>query len=156
MKLIDVPGAEPLRLAHLVLDYNGTLACDGALLDGVARLLTELAADLTLHVVTADTFGGAKAGLTDLPCRLVILPPADQATAKAEHVRELGASATIAIGNGRNDAAMLGAAALGIAVMQEEGAATEALTAADIVCPSIGSALGLLVHVDRLKATLRR
>ena len=156
MKHVDVPGAEPLQLEHVVLDYNGTLACDGTLLDGAGPLLIELARDLELHVVTADTFGGAEAGLRDLPCRLVILPPEDQTAAKADYVRTLGASSTVAIGNGRNDVAMLAAAALGIVLVQEEGAAVEAVQAADIVCPSIHAALGLLMHTDRLTATLRR
>ena len=35
---IDVPGFGALRLEHLVLDYNGTLACDGMLLEGVHEI----------------------------------------------------------------------------------------------------------------------
>jgi len=34
---IDIPGYKELRLAYMVLDYNGTLACDGELIDGVAE-----------------------------------------------------------------------------------------------------------------------
>jgi soluble P-type ATPase len=44
---------------------------------------------------------------------------------------------------------------LGIAVIQTEGAAVEALLAADIVLPSILPALDLLTHPLRLIATLR-
>jgi soluble P-type ATPase len=156
MRVVDVPGADRLVLEHLVLDYNGTLACDGALLAGVDALLAALAADLELHVVTADTFGGARVGLADVPCRLVVLPPENQAEAKGEYVARLGASSTVAIGNGRNDAAMLAAAVLGIVVIQEEGASTEAIAAADVACPSIHAALEMLSKPDRLKATLRR
>ncbi len=32
---IDIPGKSTLKLSHLVLDYNGTVACDGHLLPGV-------------------------------------------------------------------------------------------------------------------------
>jgi soluble P-type ATPase len=60
-----------------------------------------------------------------------------------------------AIGNGRNDQLMLAAAALGIAVVQEEGAAIESLSAADVVLPDIRSALDLLLFPKRLIATLR-
>ena len=35
---ISIPGFGPLRLECLVLDYNGTLACDGELLPGVRRV----------------------------------------------------------------------------------------------------------------------
>ena len=44
---IIIPGYEELQLAHLMLDYSGTLACDGRLLPGVAdRLNTFLAPSL--------------------------------------------------------------------------------------------------------------
>ena len=39
---IDVPGWKTLRLAHLFLDYNGTLALDGRILPGVAERLPSL------------------------------------------------------------------------------------------------------------------
>ena len=59
MLSIAIPGFGELRLADLVCDYNGTLAHDGRLLPGVAAALAALAADLRVHVVTADTHGGA-------------------------------------------------------------------------------------------------
>jgi hypothetical protein len=46
-------------------------------------------------------------------------------------------------------------AALGIAVVREEGAAVEALQAANVVCPNTLSALRLLTEPKRLIATLR-
>jgi putative Ca2+/H+ antiporter (TMEM165/GDT1 family) len=39
---IDNPGYSVLRLEHLGLDYHGTLACDGGLLDGVRDRLEAL------------------------------------------------------------------------------------------------------------------
>jgi len=152
---IDIPGHKRLRLSHLVLDYNGTLACDGNLAEGVAERLTALAADLEIHVITADTFGKAKAGLAGLPCRLSILPASDQAAAKLEYVEQLGADAVVSMGNGRNDRLMLEAAALGVAVLFAEGAAVETVQAADVVTPGILPALDLLSHPRRLVATLR-
>jgi soluble P-type ATPase len=50
---------------------------------------------------------------------------------------------------------MLKEAILGIAVIQEEGAAVESLVAADIVTRSILDALDLLLRPLRLTATLR-
>ena len=50
---------------------------------------------------------------------------------------------------------MLAEAALGIVVVQEEGAACATVAAADVVCPTILSAFGLLANPDRLRATLR-
>ena len=46
MLTITIPGQDALHLEHLVLDFNGTLASDGVLLDGVAELLQRLATTL--------------------------------------------------------------------------------------------------------------
>lgn len=140
---LDIPGFGQRQLAHLVCDYNGTLAVDGHLLPGVGELLTTLAAQLHLHVITADTFGLARSQLAGLPVSLSILPADDQANAKKSFVAQLGASSTAAIGNGRNDLLMLETAAIGIAVLQREGAAAITLMSSDLVCPSITDALAL-------------
>lgn len=150
-----IPGFGTLTLDHLVLDYNGTLAVDGLLLPGVKSALNTLAAELAIHVVTADTFGKAADGLEGVNCRLTVLEAGRQDQAKVNFVNGLGADRTASIGNGRNDALMLATAALGIAVILGEGASMVSLHAADIVCTDIVSALELLMHPLRLTATLR-
>lgn len=152
---IAIPGYRTLELEHLVLDYNGTLACDGVLIDGVKDRLAQLARELHIHVVTADTFGKARAALAGLPCELLVLPEEDQAAGKLRYAKKLGCERTVCIGNGRNDRLMLEAAALRIAVMQTEGAASESITAAHVVCLNILDALDLLSKPLRLVATLR-
>jgi soluble P-type ATPase len=137
------------------MDYNGTLAQDGRLLEGVRPRLDSLVALIHLHVITADTFGQAKANLSSLPCEVAILPAENQAQGKLAYVKGLGQGQVAAIGNGRNDRLMLRAAALGIVVVQEEGAATGTLSAADVVMPDIQSALDMLLFPKRLIATLR-
>ena len=67
---IDIPGGTRLLLEHLVLDFNGTLACDGELLPGVRQRLQPLSESIRIHVVTADTFGRAREQLAGLPCQL--------------------------------------------------------------------------------------
>ena len=152
---IEIPGFQVLQLSHLVLDYNGTLAVNGALIEGVKSCLDELADSLDIHVVTADTFEKAAHALDGMDGRRVILPPGNQAATKADYVRQLGGQATVAIGNGRNDRMMLEQAALGIAVLGEEGTATAAILAADVVVRDVFSALQLLRNPRRLVATLR-
>ncbi|MGM0454358.1 MAG: HAD family hydrolase [Thermodesulfobacteriota bacterium] len=152
---IEIPGYQRIDIKHLVMDYNGTLAIDGQLIDGVKETLNQIAESITLHVLTADTFGRAAAGLEGIDCKLSVLPEADQAGGKLDYVRALGAETTMSIGNGRNDRLMLQASGLGIAVILEEGAAMETVAAADIVCRSIVSALQLLTNPLRLTATLR-
>jgi soluble P-type ATPase len=150
-----IPGFGELRLLHVVFDYNGTLALDGALLPGVAAALTTLAGDVHVHVITADTFGGAAAELAGLPVRLTVLAAEAQTEAKRGYVTALGAAGVAAVGNGRNDAQMLAAARLGIALVQGEGCAAETLAAADVVAGGVLEAVALLRSPRRLIATLR-
>jgi soluble P-type ATPase len=152
---VAIPDFGRLQLDHLVLDYNGTLARDGKLLPAVPRLLRSLAKKIRIHVVTADTFGMAVGQLKGLPVTLKILPPDRQSEAKRSFVVLLGTRTVVAVGNGRNDRKMLKAAALGIAVVQGEGAAVQAMAAADIVATNIQDALGLLTQTKRSIATLR-
>lgn len=152
---IDIPGFKHLRMEHLVLDYNGTLAVDGRLAAGVRERLHRLAEEIRIHVVTADTFGDVRASVADLACTLHVLPLQSQAEAKRDYIRRLGARGTVCIGNGRNDRLMLPEASLGIAVVLAEGACGSCITAADVVCRDINEALDLLRHPLRLTATLR-
>ncbi|MFT3989842.1 MAG: hypothetical protein QM680_00390 [Luteolibacter sp.] len=152
---IDIPDFGAFSLKHLVLDYNGTLALDGHLLPGVREVLGALAPLLDIHVVTADTFGLAEKYLSSLPLALTVLPAGSQAAAKAAFVETLGAASVVAIGNGRNDRQMLAAAAIGILIIQKEGASAATLASADILSSNILDALDLLRHPKRFIATLR-
>ncbi len=152
---LEIPGFKDLRLSHLVLDYNGTLACDGRPLEGVQERLTTLAERLDILILTADTFGTVQGQVAGWPCRVEVVPRGEEAEAKLRRVRDLGAGQTAAIGNGRNDRLMLREAALGIIVVQTEGTAVEALMAAHLVVPGILEALDLLLFPQRLKASLR-
>ncbi|WP_457566630.1 HAD family hydrolase [Caldithrix abyssi] len=152
---LEIPGFGTLQLKYLVMDYNGTLAVDGKLIDGVEARLFELANHLKIHVITADTFGLVKSQMEHFPITLKIIESTEQGRQKWEYIRQLGASSTVAIGNGRNDRLMLKEARLGIVTVQNEGAAVETLQSADIVVYHINDALDLLKNRLRLTATLR-
>ncbi len=152
---ISIPGFDDISLAHLVMDFNGTMACDGILIDGLRKLIFSLSKNIQVHVLTADTFGSAAGQLKNLPLLLSVLPKKDQDKAKLAYVEKLGCKECISIGNGRNDALMLEKSRIGIALIQEEGAAVNAVNSADIVCKDIHSALNLFVHPGRIIATLR-
>lgn len=152
---LDIPGFQYLHLKYLVVDFNGTLAVDGEVLPGVAERLKALSSHVEIHVVTADTFGTAKRALNRLPVTLTVLPEGDQAKAKRYHVLRLGAESVAAIGNGRNDERMVGTAALGIAVVQAEGASPATVAAAKLVTTSVLYALDLFLQPNRLLASLR-
>lgn len=151
----DIPEKETLVIEHLILDFNGTLAVDGVLNPGVAERLRDLSSQVTIHVITADTNGTARHQLAGLPCRVEIIGTRAQDQAKLAYGQKLGLDNVAAIGNGRNDVLLLKNAALGIAVIQAEGAASEALSAARVICSGINDALDLLPRPHRLTATLR-
>ena len=153
---LTIPGRGNVRLAHLVLDVNGTLAKDGRLLDKVAKPVAALRDRLNIHLLTADTYGRQEHIDLMLGMRATRLQPGDEVAQKAAFVEKLGAQSVIAIGQGANDAGMLKVAAIGIAVLGDEGLAVEALLNADVVVASIHEALGLLEFPTRLIATLRR
>jgi P-type E1-E2 ATPase len=154
MFTVDIPGRGRLEIVHLVLDLNGTLAVDGVVPATIMERLRALSAQISVHVVTADTFGTA-AALRGNDLHVQVLPPGDQVEAKAAFVRALGESRTIAIGNGSNDESMVRDAVVGIAVVGQEGAAARTVLAADIVVSDIRDALDLLLSPARLIATLR-
>ena len=152
---IGIPSREPVFAEHLVLDYNGTLALDGQLLEGVSELLGRLSQHLSVHVITADTFGTVKDTFANTNINIQIIGDKEQGRQKADFVASLNPQSVVAIGNGANDAQMLKLAALGIAVVQPEGVSTQSLLNADIVCTSIADALNLLLNPKRIVATLR-
>ena len=155
MLKVDIPSRGLLRLKHLVLDVDGTIALDGQPIPGVRERLDRLSETLTLWLVSADTQGTLAQLATELKAQVRLLHTGDEAAQKAARVDELGAERVVAIDNGANDAVMLQRAALGIAVLGGEGLATACLTAADLVAPDIVTALDLLLFPRRLIATLR-
>jgi soluble P-type ATPase len=155
MLKIDIPGYKTIQLKHLVLDYNGTLALDGEIIDGVKDRLARLSRDMGIHVLTADTFGQARSRLKDVKCLFHLIGKGDQALAKAEYVKGIGPESVVSMGNGRNDRLMLEISALGIGLIQEEGGSVSTLLSADVICRDILDALDLLLFPLRLMATLR-
>lgn len=152
---IDIPGFGMVRLEHLVTDFSGTLSFDGKLLPGVREQLNDLAQLLTVHIITADTFGTVQREIAGIQGELKLLSLNDQDIQKEDFVKKLNADQVVAVGNGNNDRKMLHAARLGIAVIEGEGASAQSVVAADIVVKNITDALTLLLQPTRCKATLR-
>lgn len=155
MLRIEISNEFTLTIEHLVLDYNGTLAIDGHMIKGVRELVERISGDLNIHVITANTFGSVHDNLADTNANLVIIGRGNEAQQKADFINTLNPLSVVSIGNGANDALMLKQSALGIAVVQAEGASTQALINSDIVCNSIIDAMSLLLNPVRIAATLR-
>jgi hypothetical protein len=126
--------------------------------------------------LTADTRGRGAVTSAALGVRLHRLTPGDEAAQKRAFVESLGAERVAAVGNGanlwRNSAAMrkcwpwrpwgllpvaqqcrVGAGGAGQGRLAKRGTIAPQ---ADLIVPDIGTALDLLLHPQRLIATLRR
>lgn len=154
MLRIPIPGREALTLSHLVLDYNGTIAEDGNIIEGIRPRLDALSKDLSICVITADTHGTAAKRCEGLPLQVLTFPTTEVGRIKAEEVQKLSGG-VVTIGNGYNDIPMSDAADLSICVIGREGCCGALLMHTDVVVTSIEDALDLLLIPDRLRATLR-
>ncbi len=149
---IEIPQRGLYKLHHAVFDINGTLAVDGVVLVGVADYLQTLGRHLSIHLLTAGTHGNLNELEKELGHPLKIIRTGED---KVNYVKMLGSDSVVAIGNGANDAGMLQLAAIGIAVLTDEGVATSTLRAADVLVTSPVHAIELLLLPKRLVATLR-
>lgn len=155
MVQVDIKGFGLLDLQYLLLDYNGTIAHDGDILPGVGDLITTLSSNLEIIILTADTYGTCTAKMREFSCTVHVINENDEIAAKCDFLHSLGAKNCAAIGNGRNDRCLLAESAVGVAVIQGEGAAVSALTSADLIAPDIHTALDLFLNPTRLVASLR-
>ena len=154
MLTVKIPGREELVLNHLSLDYNGTIAEDGYIIDGIAGRLEQLSKVLSIYVITADTHGTAAARCGDLPLEVKTFPTTEVGEIKAAEARNL-TGGVVCVGNGFNDIQMSDACDLSICVIGREGCCGALIAHADVVVTSIHDALDLLLKTHRLRATLR-
>lgn len=155
MLKLEIPGWKTLELEHLLLDFNGTLALDGTLIEGVMPRLERLSKDLEIHVLTADTHGSVHGQCNTPFLHVHVLGDGSQELEKEAYLKKLGREQCAAVGNGRNDRLMLSSAALGIALLQTEGLATGTLAGSDLLYASVNDALDALLRPKRLVASLR-
>lgn len=155
MIVVDIPGREsPLTIRHVVLDYNGTVAVDGVLLPEAAERIMALLPSVRVHLLTADTYGTARAQCEPLGVQVHTFPRGGAAVPKGNFVSRLSGGVAC-FGNGFNDMAMFDGADLAVAVLEGEGACAALLSHADVAVRSIAEGLDLLLKPRRLRATLR-
>lgn len=153
---IDIPSYKKIRIENVVFDYNGTLAVDGKMIDGIKEKLIEAAKLLKVYIVTADTYGTVRKNFQDIDIEIKIVSKENGAVDKLEFIRELGQDRTIAVGNGNNDELMLKESAIGICILEEEGLAVRALLASDIMIRDINDLFYMLANKKRIIASLRK
>ncbi len=154
MLSVQIPGREVLHLSHLILDYNGTIALDGEVIEAIRPRLELLAQDLQIYVVTADTYGTAAQKCRDLPLQVLTFPTTQVGEIKALEAGKLEGG-VVCIGNGFNDIPISDVCQLSVCVIGREGCSGALLQHCDVVVTSIEDALDLLLKSHRLRATLR-
>lgn len=155
MIVYEIPGRDNIEIQNIVFDYNGTIAVDGKLIQGVKELINKLAQDANIYILTADTYGTVKEECKDIKARVLTFPTENAGESKREIVRNLGGNNTLCLGNGFNDIPMFEESILSIAIMEGEGVSGKLLAKADIVGRSIIEVLGILLNKNMIKATLR-
>lgn len=156
MLIIDIPGYETIKVKNVVFDFNGTLAVDGILVDGVKEKIAELSnRGLNIFILTADTFGTVAEQCRHLPVEIEVFSKENVSKNKKRFVEKIESEITIAIGNGRNDLAMFEKSILSIVVVGKEGCCAKSMMVADIIVNNPIDALDLLLKNDRIVATLR-
>lgn len=147
--MIKIPNFGHIDAKYLLIDFNGTIAKDGKMFNVIERLLN---LDLEVIIITGDTYGNVRKLLEPYPIECAI---AYTAIEKENYILEKGPDKCIAIGNGNIDYKMLKHAAIGIAILEDEGVSTKAILNADLLVKSINDALGLIENPKRLIATLK-
>lgn len=155
MIVYKIPGRETLEIHNLVLDYNGTIAVNGKLIDGVKDLINKLSNELNIYILTADTYGTVEKECKDLNAKILTFPKENAGESKRKIVKELNGYKTICIGNGYNDIPMFKESILSIGIMEGEGSSGELIANSTIVSRSIVEALRIVYNKTMVKATLR-
>jgi len=155
LKKIEIPGWGNMDIENIVIDLNGTIATDGRIPPDVKEKMKPLAKIAKIYILTADTQGTANEEASGMNVELIKIPDESSKNGKVEFLKTLDLELTVAIGNGNNDQLILKEAALGIAVLGDEGVSVSAMKSADIMVKSIHDALDLLLKPKRLIATLK-
>jgi soluble P-type ATPase len=152
---IDIPGWGNMDIENILLDLNGTLATDGKIPWEVKEKINSLSHKAKIYIITADTQGTASEESSDMDVELLKVSEEESTEVKLRVLEPLDPTRTVAIGNGNNDQLILKEAAIGIAVLGDEGMSVSAMQNADLVVKNVSDALDLFLKPKRLTATLR-
>lgn len=148
---ITIPGYGHFTIHNILLDYNGTIASDGKILP-ILDALEDLTAHFNVYILTGNTFGDAQSQFHSDKIKMIM---SKDAIEKRDFMLSQDPKTCIAVGNGAIDHLMLKAAAIGIAVLGDEGCATKAIMNADIMVKSIEDAISLIINPQKLVAGLK-
>ncbi|TCO73797.1 HAD family hydrolase [Marinisporobacter balticus] len=155
MLKLEIPGRAGVEIENVVFDYNGTLAVDGEMSQSIKEMLMKIKNNFNVYILTADTYGTVKEACKDLDVNIKTFPHENVGICKSEIVKNLGKEKTICVGNGYNDIIMIQESVISMGIIGKEGCCGKLLCHCDIVVNAIEDVFDLLLHPNRIKATLR-
>jgi soluble P-type ATPase len=154
MITIQRPGQELLEIDFILIDFEGTLASDRRVHPKVKDKINLLCKRTKICILTKGEKQHVEDTLKKVKGEIVYLMEGKSSQQKLDFLRQLGATRTVAIGNGMDDALMIEEAGFGICVLGKEGASSESMKKADVVFMNILDALDFLLKPLRQKGTL--
>ena len=143
-----------MEIDFILLDFEGTLASDRQVHPKAKDKINLLSKRTQIYILTKEQKEQVEEILKKVKAEIIYLMEGKSSQQKLDLLRQLGASRTVAIGNGVDDVPMIEEAGLGISVMGKEGTFSEAMKKADVVFMNILDALDFLLKPLRQKATL--
>jgi len=154
MITIQRPGQKPLEIEFILIDFEGTLASDRRVHPKAKDKINLLSKRTKIYILTKGEKEVVEESLKRVKAEIYYLTEGEASQRKLDLLRQLGATRTVAIGNGVDDIPMIEEAGLGICVIGKEGTSVEAMKKADVVVSNVLDALDFLLKPLRQKATL--
>jgi len=151
---IERPGQNNLEIEFILIDFEGTLASDRRVHPKAKDKINLLSKRAQIYILTKGKKELVEERLRKVRAEITYLAEAGASQQKLDLLGRLGASRTVAIGNGVDDALMIEEAGFGICIMSKEGTFSETMKKADVVFMDILDALDFLLKPLRQKATL--
>src|SRR5512139_347982 len=154
MILLQRPGRTPLEIEFILLNLEGTLATDRRIHPKAKDKLNLLSKRTKIYILAKGEEEVIREILKKIKAEVVYFKEGEVSQGKLDLVRQLGATKTVAIGNGLDDVPMIEEACLGICIIGVEGTSGEAIKRADVVFTNILDALDFLLKPFRHQAAL--
>jgi soluble P-type ATPase len=154
MIAIQRPGQKPLEIEFILIDFEGTLASDRRVHPKAKDKINLLSKRTKIYILTKGEKEVVEETLKKVKAEIFYLTEGETSQRKVDLLRQLGATRTVAIGNGVDDIPMIEEAGFGICVIGKEGTSVEAMKKADVVVSNVLDALDFLLKPLRQKATL--
>ena len=154
--IINVPQTGKYDIENIVFDYNGTIANNGIIIDGVLEKIVDLSKSFNVHIITADTFSTVRESFKGTNVNINIIDKDYGSEQKEKFIDKLGFDKTIALGNGRNDELMLKKSIISIAVLNDEGVSVKAINSADFLIKDINNFFEMIYDTNKMIAILRK